>query len=203
MLPVTNDYQHWLDFLIINSQSSEQAQQFMWSPAECKKIISASEYLPDAPAYINDEATIDLSFRKVNRWRIPNDQTHSWIYERICQTLLSANKDFWNLDVDLIETVELLHYSFIPGEEFQGHYNKHSDFGGNATTRKLSYASLLSDPGDFEGGDLVLYLRKDVVMPKEQGQVVVFPSLTFHEVTPVTQGNRWSLVTWIRGRSLR
>jgi PKHD-type hydroxylase len=203
MLYVNNDYQNWLDYLLINDQSPEQAQQYKWSRDECEKIISASEYLTEAPPYINDEATIDLSFRKVNRWRIPNDQTHSWIYKKICETLLTANKDFWNLDVDLIETVELLHYSFTPGDEFQGHYNKHSDFGGNATTRKLSYSALLSDPDTYDGGDLILYLRTDVTVPKEQGQVVLFPSLTFHEVTPITQGNRWSIVTWIRGRPLR
>jgi len=203
MLHVDNSYQNWIDYLLINSQSPEQAQQFVWSTEECKKIITASEYLTKAPAYINDEATIDLSFRKVDRWRIPNDQQHGWIYKKICDTLITSNRDFWNLDVDLIETVELLHYSFDPNDEFQGHYNKHSDFGGNFTTRKLSYTALLSDPANFDGGDLVLYLRTDVTLPKQQGQVVVFPSLLFHEVIPITRGNRWALVTWIQGRPLR
>jgi len=34
---------------------------------------------------------------------------------------------------------------------------------------------------------------------KEQGSVVIFPSFTFHRVTPVTKGTRYSLVSWSVG----
>lgn len=203
MLHIDNSFQNWVDYLLINNQSPVHAQQYKWSKAECKKIITSSEYLPNAPAYVNDTATIDLSFRKVNRWRIPNDQMHYWIYKKIYDTLITANRDFWNLDIDLIETVELLHYSFNPDNTTQDHYNKHSDFGPGTTTRKLSYSALLSDTSEFDNGDLIFYLGTDITLPREQGQVVVFPSLTFHEVTPITRGDRWSLVTWICGRPLK
>jgi predicted 2-oxoglutarate/Fe(II)-dependent dioxygenase YbiX len=36
-------------------------------------------------------------------------------------------------------------------------------------------------------------------MRKQRGFVVAFPSWTLHQVTPVTQGNRQSLVAWITG----
>jgi PKHD-type hydroxylase len=59
----------------------------------------------------------------------------------------------------------------------------------------------LSDPVDYEGG--VLELRphgKDIIkMRKQRGLIVAFPSWTLHQVTPVTQGNRQSLVAWISG----
>ena len=207
MLHVSATHQNWIDFLVINQNSPASSQKFTWTPEECKKIISASNNLELKPALIlsdnAEEGNVDLSFRKTNRWLIPNIEPYGWIYERVCDTLLSANRDFWNLDVDLIETLELLQYKHDPTTNVNGHYNKHSDFGGDLTTRKVSYTALLSDPANFAGGDLIFYLQKDITMPKEQGQIILFPSLTFHEVTPVTQGDRWALVTWIRGRHLK
>jgi PKHD-type hydroxylase len=36
-------------------------------------------------------------------------------------------------------------------------------------------------------------------MTKKQGTVIVFPSYVLHEVTPITQGTRHSLVAWLAG----
>lgn len=204
MLYIDNAYQQWIDYLLINKDSPKTAQAFMWTKSECAEIKKASHSLELAPAQINsEEQTVDESFRKVNRWLVPNNEKFAWIYTKVCNTMLSANRDFWNLDVDIIETLELLQYTFDPTATTQGHYNKHSDFGGKFTTRKISYTALLSDPSEFTGGDLLLYLRTDITIPKEQGQVMMFPSVAFHEVSPVTQGERWALVTWIKGRPLR
>lgn len=204
MLYVDISYQNWIDYLLINHNSPEGARAFAWTAEECDKIKSISNVLEQKQAHIESEnGPIDESFRKVNRWTIPNADPYKWIYEKICKTFLAANRDFWNLDVDLIETVELLQYKFDPSANTQDHYNKHSDFGGKFCGRKLSYSALLSDSTEFKGGDLILYLREDIVLPKDQGQVLIFPSLAFHEVTSVTQGERWSLVTWIKGRPLR
>jgi PKHD-type hydroxylase len=58
----------------------------------------------------------------------------------------------------------------------------------------------LSDPSDYEGGDLLLHISADPKKaPKNQGQVILFPSHTLHEVTPVTKGIRYSLVAWVTG----
>jgi PKHD-type hydroxylase len=203
MLHIDLDYQNWLDYLIINGDSPDAVKHMSWSKEECTQIISAHEYLEKCQPYIDNEFTIDESFRKVDRWTIPNNAKHSWIYEKICQTIVHANRDFWNFDIDLIETIELLNYSFDENDSLPARYDKHSDFGGNYTARKLSYVALLSDPGEFDGGDLILSLRTDVPMIKNQGQVIIFPSFVFHEVSPITKGSRWSLVTWIRGRSFR
>ena len=40
-------------------------------------------------------------------------------------------------------------------------------------------------------------------MPREQGQIIVFPSYTLHEVTPITKGTRYSLVSWVSGPSFK
>ena len=35
-----------------------------------------------------------------------------------------------------------------------------------------------------------------------QGSIIVFPSYMYHQVTPVTKGNRYSLVLWALGEPL-
>jgi predicted 2-oxoglutarate/Fe(II)-dependent dioxygenase YbiX len=70
--------------------------------------------------------------------------------------------------------------------------------------RKLSFTVQLSEPEDYKGGDLCLYLGdKAEVMKKEQGFVALFPSYVLHEVKPVTSGTRYSLVSWITGKPFK
>ena len=40
-------------------------------------------------------------------------------------------------------------------------------------------------------------------MRKQIGDLVVFPSYVLHEVTPVTKGERNSLVCWVTGPSFK
>lgn len=202
MLTIDVTPNNFIDFLIINSKSSEQARSFMWTEEECKKIIESSESLTEQTGTVSGEK-IDLEMRKVVKYQIPNNDQFSWIYDKITRTVINANTFFWNYDIDFIETVELLKYSFDPDEKINCHYNKHSDFGQRMTKRKLSYTALLSDPQEYHGGDLTFYLEKDIVMPKEQGQVILFPSFQFHSISEITQGTRWSLVTWVSGRPFR
>ena len=75
--------------------------------------------------------------------------------------------------------------------------------------RKLSAIIQLTDPSEYEGGDLLMdmvaydgdpkYRRKVHTITRGKGSVIVFDSITPHEVTPVTKGTRYSLVKWVHG----
>lgn len=202
MLTIDATYNNFVDFLIINSKSSEEARTFLWTKEECNKIIDLHKVLTEESGTVAGEK-INIDMRKVVKYQIPNNTQNSWIYDKITRVILNANSFFWNYDIDFIETVELLKYSFDPNDAVQSHYKKHSDFGAKMNKRKISYTALLSDPVDYVGGDLTFYLEKDITMPKEQGQIILFPSFQFHSVSDVTQGTRWSLVTWISGRPFK
>ena len=78
------------------------------------------------------------------------------------------------------------------------------NLGPSISNRKLSCVIQLSDPNDYEGGDLQLNNGSGVVtIEKKKGRVVFFSSFVLHRVTPVTNGTRISLVTWLSGRNLR
>jgi PKHD-type hydroxylase len=58
----------------------------------------------------------------------------------------------------------------------------------------------LTDPSEYEGGNLEILTRANPdIVRKELGLIAFFPSWTLHQVTPVTRGERQTLVTWATG----
>ena len=67
--------------------------------------------------------------------------------------------------------------------------------------RKLSFVLQLSDPDNYEGGNLQLLdeAGKCYFAPRERGTVILFDSRTQHRVLKVTKGTRKSVVGWTVG----
>ncbi len=94
------------------------------------------------------------------------------------------------------------HYN-IYDEATQGEYSWHVD--GDATnlvsTSKLtSIINLSLNP--YEGGDFFINpFGKPMPVPelKDPGSLVIFPSYTLHQVTPVTKGSRATGAFWTEG----
>ena len=89
-----------------------------------------------------------------------------------------------------------------------GHYTWHKDadlFAAenkpDLTLRKLSVTVQLSEPDDYEGGELQLQGPDGdlYTCPKERGTIIVFDSRTLHRVRPIKSGVRKSLVGWVNG----
>lgn len=94
---------------------------------------------------------------------------------------------------------------FVP---IHGHYTDVPEMVGKI--RKLSVTISLSDPSDYDGGNLKFDLgphRSDRYHTCEEirprGSIIVFPSHIHHQVTPVTRGTRYSLVAWSLGKPFR
>lgn len=82
--------------------------------------------------------------------------------------------------------------------ETGGFYGKHADAPvmGNPPIRSdLSLTLFLSDPKDYDGGELVIE-GEHYKGPK--GSVLVYPSYFVHEVLPVTRGERIAAVAWVQ-----
>lgn len=136
-------------------------------------------------------------------WLSASSETF-WIFERLSHIVSSLNSQFFLFNLTGFgEPVQLTNYD----EKYNGMYGWHVDFGSNPTApmRKLSLVMQLSDPVDYEGGVLEIKpFSNDVIkIKKQRGLIVVFPSWTLHQVTPVTQGNRQSLVSWITGPNFK
>lgn len=63
----------------------------------------------------------------------------------------------------------------------------------------LSATLFLSDPEEYDGGELVVqgeFARHQVKLPA--GHLILYPASTFHHVTPVTRGTRYAAFFWIQ-----
>lgn len=84
-----------------------------------------------------------------------------------------------------------------------GHYGVHVDNAmmgqeGARLRTDLSFTFFLSEPGSYEGGELVIHNAGVMSQIKaEAGQLVLYPSSSIHEVRPVTNGERVVCVGWI------
>lgn len=84
-----------------------------------------------------------------------------------------------------------------------GGYGFHTDNAimGTGSTRMrsdLSFTLFLSEPGDYEGGELTIDLPGAVqTLKPPAGDLVLYPSTSIHKVAPVTRGTRLACVGWI------
>ena len=165
---------------------------------ECNKIIEIGNDITADQATTFDGNKDNVRKSEV-AWLYPNKETE-WIYRRMTDIITTLNNKFFQFELfGITEGFQFTKYT-APG----GKYGRHIDKGVNMTVRKLSFSVQLSDPEDYKGGDLSLYFKeKGETMNKEQGTVVCFPSYVLHEVTPVTQGTRFSLVSWVTGKPFK
>lgn len=69
--------------------------------------------------------------------------------------------------------------------------------GGLRIRADVSSTLFLSDPDEYDGGELIvkdLYGSHAVKLPA--GYLVVYPASSLHQVTPVTRGCRWGSFFW-------
>jgi PKHD-type hydroxylase len=123
-----------------------------------------------------------------------------WAFQRMTDILVELNNRYFKFD--LFGATE--GFQFTKYVAPTGHYGKHVDCAVNNPIRKLSFTLQLSNPDEYEGGDLCLYAQDEpIIANRNQGFITVFPSYVLHEVTPVTKGTRYSLVSWITGKPFK
>ena len=109
------------------------------------------------------------------------------IYRRMREQI---NRDF-NIDWQYREQWKMGYYDGKKG----GFYDQHRDTYGTMEYRKISIVIALSDPNDYEGGELYFSeLNKSYKLNK--GSIVVFKSDEMHGVTPVTSGKRKVIISF-------
>jgi PKHD-type hydroxylase len=86
------------------------------------------------------------------------------------------------------------------GMKFDAHVDNAIRFVSDANIRirtDLSATLFLSDPQDYDGGELIvedLYGPQRVKLPA--GQMILYPAGSLHSVAPITHGSRWASFFW-------
>lgn len=87
-----------------------------------------------------------------------------------------------------------------------GHYGAHVDSAIQYSTElaqpirtDLSLTLFLSEPDEYEGGELVIEDTYGVHEVKlDAGDVILYPSTSLHKVLPVTSGQRFAAFSWVQ-----
>tara|TARA_B100000424_G_scaffold271676_1_gene275748 strand:+ start:3356 stop:3967 length:612 start_codon:yes stop_codon:yes gene_type:complete len=181
----------------------------------CDKIVKegmSNNQKSAGVGYVDPKTKFELTeVRKIR------DSNVSWIGDVWLKKLLKpyvdrANqKAGWNFNLNDSEDCQFTIYN--QGQYYAWHTDADEKLYENkewkGLMRKLSVTVSLSNPEDYEGGLLEFDLRNigeintsNIIKCKEilpRGSIVVFPSYTWHRVSPVTSGTRLSLVQWNLG----
>lgn len=199
---------------VIAERSPRHILYRLWNgvvpPAVCQAVIDTFEeqWFQDATIQAPDGAALvdERTRRAGNQFIEPGHWTGALASHFAHQANL-----LWRFDLTALGTLSILRY------EASGHFEWHTDVLayeqadypgiGSGLERKLSVTVNLSDPGDYEGGDLQFLNGTGQLLTqselRERGSVVVFPSTLGHRVTPITSGVRYALVGWMVGPPLR
>jgi PKHD-type hydroxylase len=174
-----------------------------FTPEEMDRIEVTGDVLPLTQAGL----MTDIEAKTRDRIRVTRTawmdgvEENKWIYNRTQQIAMMINAMAYRFD--LTGFSERIQYSVYHGSE-GGHYDWHVDQGPLVTRRKLSLTLQLTDPSQYQGGDLQFLAGAETeTAPRERGMLVAFPSYGVHRVAPVTAGTRKSLVIWITGPQFR
>jgi predicted 2-oxoglutarate/Fe(II)-dependent dioxygenase YbiX len=168
----------------------------------CDQVIAAVEnagrwtsagiYRGDAPAV--DRAAVDRDERSVWSTAVPAELP---VVASLVRALVEVNDRAFRYRLSGIPSWDLpsvLRYDAATAD----HFREHTDAGQFAPTRLLTFTVQLSDPADYDGGDLVVASLHDIA-PRDRGVLVTFASTHLHHVTPILRGTRYAIVGWVHG----
>ena len=161
----------------------------------CDRIIKENESLDiiDGTVESKDKEKRSSKISWVPKDKFPNE---------LHQCIDSANK-LYNFSLHEFESLQYSRYE--KDDHYNWHVDNHSKPYNNGMIRKLSFTVCLND--DFEGGDFDIcrpspLTDKTIVQTfkLKKGEMIIFPSHTWHRVNKVTKGIRKALVGWIVGK---
>ena len=145
----------------------------------------------------------------------------NWVAGFVWYYIMKANRENFMYDIEGIDSNEIQYTEYQKGEYYDWHIDDDitrcmvndnvltsaDNHGENIAIlageyiRKLSFSIQLSDPEDYEGGELEFKVNNEepFFAPNKKGTVIVFDSRTLHRVKEVKSGVRKSLVGWVVG----
>ena len=184
------------------------SRSILLTPEQCDEIlkIDSSQFPPGVITYDGVKNVTNNDWRIVKAGWV-HRPGYEWLYTLCRDRAAALNETHFGVNIiGILDSISYMRYEAdTSGEGRHGKFAWHSDIGqGYTGMRKLSMVIGLSDPSEYEGGELHLFINGDMNLGKlKKGEVVVFPSFVQHCVTPVTQGVRQTLVAFVSGPRYR
>ena len=167
-----------------------------------KDEVADFRRIMDAEAWEDGRSTAGAQSAEVkkNEQLPPDGKTSRQLGERILRAL-APNPLFVSAAVPL-RIFPPLFNKYVPGQFFGEHVDnciRGDRLTGLRIRTDLSVTLFLSEPEEYDGGELVIedyYGSHRVKLPA--GHLVLYPSTSLHLVTPVTRGARVSSFFWLQ-----
>jgi PKHD-type hydroxylase len=157
--------------------------------------------------WVDGKATTGAQSRDAkNNLQVPEDAPAARALGEIILGALGQSEAFMSAALAL-RVFPPLFNRYDPGMDFGTHIDNAIRFvkpslgsGGAIRVRTDMSATLfLTDPADYDGGELVVedtFGTHQVKLPA--GDLVLYSATSRHHVTPVTRGSRWSSFFWVQ-----
>jgi len=155
-------------------------EKILFDKQECESIIW------DNNTNITEWSMRD---RKYDSHKINYNQNTRWIFDKL--------KNFFEIETNLkiIKLKEEIHlHKFVKGDWF----GNHNDIRDN---RLYAVGVLLND--NYKGGDFKLYNPNEHILSKEAGNTYIFDVGIEHEITPILEGERYSLLWFLQSEHVK
>ncbi len=181
------------------------------SESICRNIINETSNSAFQPATVygrTDSGSVDERVRRTSRLSV-SEETFQLVNQRLLDYKPQVEQHF---QVSLRDCEEPQFLRYNVGDFFVAHQDGNTGLIRLATDaeRRISISIFLnsqsdeSTPETYSGGSLKFSdyrkppLAREFYMPVETGLLVAFRSELTHEVTAITRGERYSIVSWYR-----
>lgn len=155
-------------------------QHILFTKQECDSIISKM---------INEPTHWQYKDRSYDSYLLSYNDATKWIFERLKKYFESET------GIEIYKIRKEIHFhKFIKGDWFA----KHNDINDS---RLYAIGTMLND--DFEGGDFIMYNDEKIILDKKVGNTYIFDVKIEHEITPIIDGERYSLLWFLQNKNIK
>jgi PKHD-type hydroxylase len=161
--------------------------------AHCRKVLTETRWVDGRVT-----AGVQSAVAK-NNLQVPEDAPEAQALGDIILRAL-GNNDVFNAAALPLRVFPPLFNRYDVGMGFNAHVDNAIRYIPSARQRvrtDVSSTLFLSDPADYDGGELVIedsYGEQCVKF--DAGDLVLYPADSLHRVEPVTRGSRWAAFFW-------
>jgi len=160
--------------------------------AECRRVAAATPFVDGRITNPHNTAKNNEQLHDESAYKATGQMLHN---------ALVRSPEFMEFAFPVAMAPPLI-TRYKPGMKYGAHADAAFIQLPGATIRSdLSATIFLNEPSDYEGGELLVqHSDAELKFKLKPGEAIIYPSTSFHQVVPVTKGERLVAITFIQSR---
>jgi len=161
--------------------------------ARCRETLKAQDWV-DGRVTAGEQSA--LAKRNL---QVPEDAPAARELGELILSVLGRNPQFVSAALPL-RVFPPLFNRYDEGMAFDTHVDNTIRFAGPVRFRTdLSATLFLTDPGEYDGGELIVEdTYGEHAVKLAAGDLILYPASSLHRVAPITRGSRWAAFFWVQ-----